>query len=113
MNDSDKMRAEFEVLCDSKNYSTEKDAFGNYWLPEIDGFWVMFQLGYAAGQKAEREEVNCKTEKLLAEFRIFIEEVERTGIYYDNAIVGTALANAWRVFDDIAARIRGKPEGER
>jgi hypothetical protein len=67
----DKMRAEFEALCDSKNYSTEKDAFGNYWLPEIDDFWIIFQLAYAAGRKAA-EAVGCvdgcKIKRAVKEF---------------------------------------------
>ena len=111
MSDSDKMRAEFEAAANAYNYSTVRCANGDYTDSETRSAWNFYQIGYAVGWKAEREEVDCK--KLLAEFRIFIEEVERTGIYYDNARVGTALANAWRVFDDIAARIRGKTEGGR
>jgi hypothetical protein len=113
VSDTDKMRTEFEAAANAYNYLTVRCTNGDYTDSETRSAWNFYQIGYAVGRKAEREEVDCKTEKLLAEFRIFIEEVERTGIYYDNAIVGTALANAWRVFDDIAARIRGKPEGGR
>ncbi|MFN9304065.1 MAG: hypothetical protein ACK6DA_15000 [Candidatus Kapaibacterium sp.] len=92
----DKMRAKFEKRAKEYRVSCD-DIFA----------WQFWQAAYTAGRKAEREEVNCKIERLLTEFRHFIEEVEQTGIYYDDARVGTALANAWRVFDDTAAQIRG------
>jgi hypothetical protein len=120
MSDSDKMRAEFEAWVTknahynlSRVNSPESSFHGQYKSVDTEIAFKLRQAAYAAGQEAEREEVNCKIERLLTEFRHFIEEVEQTGIYYDNARVGTALANAWRVFDDIAAQIRGKPEGER
>jgi hypothetical protein len=109
----DKMRDEFETWAEEYNLGKTLAATTatGYYTRNIA--WTAWQVAYAVGRKAEREEVDCTTEKLLAEFRIFIEEVEQTGIYYDNARIGTALANAWRVFDDIAAQIRGKPEGGR
>ncbi len=117
MSDSDKMRAEIEQWAKSQfllltRINWKDGTVSEYAYTATLHAWQIWQAAYAAGRKAEREEVDYRTEKLLTEFRSFIEEVEQTGIYYENARVATALANGWRVFDDIAAQIRNKPKGK-
>ena len=57
MNDSDKMRAEFEAAAKAYNYSTVRCTNGDYTDSETRSVWNFYQIGYAAGQKAEQAEV--------------------------------------------------------
>ena len=53
----DKMRAEFEIATKQYNYLTVRLTDGDYADSETRSIWNFYQLGYQAGQKAEREAI--------------------------------------------------------
>lgn len=65
MNDSDKMRAEFEAWADKQCMSLTRinwkcGTVSEYAYTATSEAWQVWQAAYAAGQKAEREAIQLK-----------------------------------------------------
>lgn len=58
MNDSDKMRAEFEAWAKAAAYDLSQTTDDKYWCVATISAWQVWQAAYAAGQNAEWEASN-------------------------------------------------------
>ena len=74
MSDSDKMRAEFEKWAESKCMSLTRIRWDNGTISEYAytatfDAWQVWQAAYAAGRKAEREEIQKEALQQLTDMK--------------------------------------------